>query len=167
MSEAKHCRVCGTPTEVRRENYKYDASGLDNITLENIEVRHCPNCGERQALIPALGELHRSIALALAEKRERLLPKEIRFLRKHLGLSGADFAAKIGVDPATVSRYESAADPQPMGKQTERLLRLMVIWEKPVQSYPLEEFGTQEPKSVRLTLAPRKGGWDRHIDEAR
>jgi len=26
----------------------------------------------------------------------------------------------------------------------------MVIWEKPVQSYPLEEFGTREPKSVRL-----------------
>jgi len=52
MSETKRCRVCGTPTEVRRENYKYDASGLDNITLENIEVRHCPKCGERQALIP-------------------------------------------------------------------------------------------------------------------
>src|SRR5712691_6396650 len=67
MSEAKRCRVCGTPPEVRRENYKYDASGLDNITLENIEVRHCPNCGERQALIPALAELHKSIALALAE----------------------------------------------------------------------------------------------------
>lgn len=167
MSEAKRCRVCGTRTEVRRENYKYDASGLDNITLEKIEVRHCPNCGERQALIPSLGELHRSIALSLAEKRERLLPKEIRFLRKHLGLSSTDFAAKIGVDPATVSRYESAADPQPMGKQTERLLRLMVMWEKPVQSYRLEDFGSQEPKSVRLTLAPRKGGWERHVEEAR
>src|SRR5712692_712043 len=162
MSDARRCRVCGSPTEVRRENYKYDASGLDNITLESIEVRHCPNCGERQALIPALGELHKSIALALAEKRERLLPKEIRFLRKHLGLSGADFAAKIGVDPATVSRYESASDPQPMGKQTERLLRLMVILEKQVQSYPLQELATQEPRSVRLTLALKKGGWERH-----
>lgn len=166
MSEAKRCRVCGTPTEVRRENYKYDASGLDNITLENIEVRHCPKCGDRQALIPTLGELHKSIALALAEKRERLLPKEIRFLRKHLGLSSSDFAAKIGVDPATVSRYESPSDPQPMGKQTERLLRLMVIWERPVQSYALEEFGTEEPRSVRMTLAPRKGGWDRQVDVA-
>lgn len=166
MSEAKRCRVCGTATEVRRENYKYDASGLDNITLQNIEVRHCPKCGERQALIPSLAELHKSIALALAEKRERLFPKEIRFLRKYLGLSSADFAAKIGVDPATVSRYESTTDPQPMGKQTERLLRLMVMVEKPVQSYPLEELATQEPKSVRMTLAPRKGGWDRHVDTA-
>jgi putative zinc finger/helix-turn-helix YgiT family protein len=166
MSEAKRCRVCGAPTEVRRENYKYDASGLDNITLQNIEVRHCPKCGERQALIPSLAELHKAIALALAEKRERLFPKEIRFLRKYLGLSSADFAAKIGVDPATVSRYENTSDPQPMGKQTERLLRLMVIVEKPVQSYPLEELATQEPKSVRMTLAPRKGGWDRRIDTA-
>ena len=167
MTASKRCRVCGTPTEVRHENYKYDASGLDNITLENIEVRHCPKCGERQALIPGLAELHKSIALALAEKRERLLPKEIRFLRKYLGLSGADFAAKIGVDPATVSRYESTSDPQPMGKQTERLLRLMVIVERPVQSYPLEELATQEPRPVHMTLAPRKGGWDRHVDVAR
>ncbi|MFL5312230.1 MAG: hypothetical protein ACJ79H_17495, partial [Myxococcales bacterium] len=59
---------------------------------------------------------------------------------------------------------ESTSDPQPMGKQTERLLRLMVMVEKPVQSYPLEELATQEPKSVRMTLAPRKGGWDRHVD---
>jgi putative zinc finger/helix-turn-helix YgiT family protein len=167
MSEAKRCRVCGTRMEVRHENYKYDASGLDNITLENIEVRHCPKCGERQALIPALAELHKSIALALAEKRERLMPREIRFLRKYLGLSGADFAAKIGVDPATVSRYENTSDPQSMGKQTERLLRLMVIVEKPVQSYPLEELGTQEPRSVRMTLSPRKDGWDRHIEVTR
>lgn len=167
MSEVRRCRVCGTPTAVRRENYKYDASGLDNITLENIEVRHCPKCGERQALIPTLGELHKSIAMALAEKRERLLPKEIRFLRKYLGLSGTDFAAKMGVDPATASRYERTSDPQPMGKQTERLLRLMVIVERPVQSYPLEEFGTEEPRSVRMTLAPRKGGWARHVDATR
>jgi putative zinc finger/helix-turn-helix YgiT family protein len=164
MSDARRCRVCGSLTEVRRENYKYDASGLDNITLESIEVRHCPKCGERQALIPALGELHKSIAFALAEKRERLLPKEIRFLRKYLGLSGADLAAKIGVDRATVSRYESPSDPQPMGKQTERLLRLMVIWEKQVQSYPLEELATQEPRSVHLTLVPKKGGWERHLE---
>src|SRR5712671_323691 len=70
-------------------------------------------------------------------------------------------------DRATVSRFESTSDSQPMGKQTERLLRLMVIWEKPVQSYPLEEFGTEEPKSVRMTLAPRKGGWDRQVDVTR
>src|SRR5260370_23533081 len=131
--ETKRCRGCGPPTEVRRENYKYDASGLDNIALENIEVRHCPKCGERQALIPTLGELHKSIALALAEKRERLLPKEIRFLRKYLGLSGSDFAAKIGVDPPTESRYESTSDPQPMKTQTESVLRLTVISQAPAQ----------------------------------
>ena len=63
MSAAKRCRICGTAMEARRENYKYDASGL--------------------------------------------------------------------------------------------LLRLMVIVEKPVQSYALEELATQEPRYVRTTLAPR------------
>jgi len=39
----------------------------------------------------------------------------------------------------------------------------MVIWERPVQSYPLEELGTEEPRSVRITLAPRKEGWDQQV----
>jgi len=40
----------------------------------------------------------------------------------------------------------------------------MVIWERPVQSYPLEELGTEEPRSVRITLAPRKEGWDQQVE---
>jgi putative zinc finger/helix-turn-helix YgiT family protein len=148
--------------KTRRENYKYDASGLDHVTLEGIDVAHCPECGERVASIPRIDELHHAIALALAAKRERLLPNEIRFLRKYLGLSSTDFAEKVGVDKATVSRYESREDPQPMGRQTERLLRLMVLCEKPVDSYPLEDTALGEPRAERMVLRARKDGWTRH-----
>lgn len=92
MSKKEQCRKCGGSVVSRRENYKYDASGLDNIILVGIEIRHCASCGERQALIPRLDDLHRSIAQELAGKKERLAPREIRFLRKYLGLSSADFA---------------------------------------------------------------------------
>lgn len=163
-TKASRCRACGAATETRRENYKYDASGLDNLTLVNIDVRHCPKCGDRTALIPALDELHKTIAFALAEKKERLLPREIRFLRKYLGLSSAAIAEKIGVDRATVSRYESVNEPQQMGKPTERLLRLMVMYEKPVTSYPVEEWATQEPTKERMTIASRKDGWHNESD---
>jgi DNA-binding transcriptional regulator YiaG len=40
-----------------------------------------------------------SIAHAVIAKRERLTPAEIRFLRKFLGWSGADFAAHVGTTP--------------------------------------------------------------------
>jgi len=153
------CGVCGEAMETRRENYKYDGSGLDNVTLAGIEVRHCPKCGNRVALIPEIDGLHKVIAMSLVEKPSRLLPKEIRFLRKWLGLSSQDMAQKIGVDRSTWSKYESVKDSQPMGRQTERLLRLMVRYEKPVESYPLEKWATEEPHAERLTLVPRKDGW--------
>lgn len=154
------CRRCKSAVEVRTENYKYDASGLPNVILRGIEVRHCPECGEREAQIPSITALHKFLALSLANKPERLTPQEIRFLRKHIGLSGQDFAAKIGVDKATVSRYESLESPQKMGQQTERLLRLMVIVEKPVTSYPLEDTAVAEPNpSARITVALNHSAW--------
>jgi len=143
------------------ENYKYDASGLDNLTLVGIEVRRCQNCGEREALIPRLDELHRVVEVALAVKRERLLPQEIRFLRKGLGLSSLEFAKKIGVDPATVSRWENIESPLAMGKSAERLMRYMVLHDEPVQSYALEDLAVEEPQPKRqprrLAITPK--GW--------
>lgn len=154
------CRRCKGAVEARTENYKYDACGLPNVVLRGIEVRHCLECGEREAQIQALAALHKFLALQLANKHERLTPQEIRFLRKHLGLSGADFAAKLGVDRATVSRYESLESPQPMGKQTERFLRLMVMVEKPVTSYPLEETAIEEPNpAARITVEMHHSAW--------
>ncbi|WP_375769574.1 helix-turn-helix domain-containing protein [Archangium gephyra] len=161
MTAVKRCRRCEGPLEIRRENYQYTASGLDDVILGSIEVRYCSACGDRTAIIPRIEALHRAIAIALAEKRERLLPKEIRFLRKYMGLSSSDFARKIGVNKATISRYESLDDPKPMGKQTERLLRLMVLSERPIESYPLEEMANEAPKAERMVLAPNSAGWHR------
>lgn len=159
MTQKHRCRKCGGEMTSRRENYKYDASGLDDVVLEDIEVRQCGACGERAAMIPRVEALHRSIAFRLAQKAERLLPKEIRFMRKYLGLSSTDAAAKLGVDKATMSRYESIEDPQPMGRPTERLLRLMVLVERPVESYALENLALAEPKQEHLRFTVRSNGW--------
>ncbi len=161
------CRQCDSEMNVSIENYKYDASGLDNWTLEGIEVRHCPKCGEREAIIPRLDDLHRMIEVALAVKRERLLPKEIRFLRKGLGLSSSEFAKKIGVDPATVSRWESVENPTAMGTPAERLLRLLVIHSEPVQSYALEDMAVEEPtpKGLPRRIAYTPNGWTPGVTE--
>jgi putative zinc finger/helix-turn-helix YgiT family protein len=157
----KTCIRCkASAVEVRVENYRYDASGLPNVTLQGIEVRHCAECGEREALIPAVSSLHRVLAMALATKQERLTPQEIKFLRKYLGFSSGDFASKLGVDKSTVSRYESVDEPQTMARPVERLLRLMVMVEKPVEKYPLEETATKDPApTARMTVAVEAGNW--------
>jgi putative zinc finger/helix-turn-helix YgiT family protein len=154
------CSQCGKPMKVGRENVKYDASGLPGITLENIEVRRCPGCGEYEVVIPRLEELHALIATAILQKSARLTGDEIRYLRKFLGWSGADFARMIGAKPETVSRWETGN--AAMGVQADRLLRLMVAHLKPVQDYGADRIkntATVPAKPARLKLTNDAKGW--------
>lgn len=155
-----NCSQCGTSMKSKRENVRYDASGLANVTLENVEVRRCPSCGAYEIVIPRIDDLHRAIAEAVIRKRGRLAPEEIRFLRKCLGWSGVDFAAHMGTTAETVSRWEQGATR--MGVTADRLLRLMVASRHPVREYPLEvmrEVAKQgaKPIHVRARVVPK--GW--------
>ena len=163
------CPECRTQMTSTREPHRYAESGLPNVTLVDVEVRHCPKCGERAVAIPRVEELHRLLALELARKPERLLPNEVRFLRKHLGLSGVDFAERMRVDPATVSRWERADDPQAMGPQAELLLRLMAVRDQPVSEYGDEMLGTaarEDAAPLSLRLRVSRGGWRHDAAEA-
>lgn len=154
------CLVCGTTMKTRKENYRYDECGLAGITLVNIEVSRCPKCGEHEAAIPSIEELHRSIAHVVARKPSRLLPQETKFLRKCLGWSGKDFAAHMGVAPETVSRWEQAAEQ--MGAAADRALRLMVFTMKPADDYSLDylkAIGPGEAKPLRVEMKIHGGQW--------
>lgn len=154
------CLECGAKMKPTRENVKYEASGLPGITLLQVEVRRCPKCGEYELVIPNLGGLHRAIASALVQKRSRLTPAEIRFLRKSLGWSGADFARAMGTTAETVSRWENGATP--MGVQADKLLRLMVVHVQPVQNYGEEEMkvaATDAAKPLRTAFKVRGEQW--------
>lgn len=157
------CVACGKgPVEVRRENHRYTECGLDMITLVNLEVRHCKECGETEYVTPDVEGLHALIANIVASKAERLLPQEIRFLRKYLGHSTKDFALKIGVRPETVSRWESVQEPQHMDVPAERFLRLMVFMEKPADHYPrakIEDTALKDPAARKVKLSTGRDGW--------
>src|SRR2546428_271217 len=103
MAKKMKCMACREAyLTSRRETVKYDESGLSFVTLANVEVRTCPNCGEREIVLPRIEELHRVIALQLANKPGPLVSEEIRFLRKYLGYSGGAFAKLTGHQPETV-----------------------------------------------------------------
>jgi putative zinc finger/helix-turn-helix YgiT family protein len=146
------CLICGTPMDSRRENYQYTASGLPYVTLQQVEVSRCPQCGETEVAIPHIEALHRAIATALVRKPARLAPEEIRYLRKYLGWSGVDFAVRMGTTPETVSRWEQGKTP--MGTIADRLLRLLVVTQVPVQDYsPDLLIGiAEEPKARAMLL---------------
>ncbi len=157
----KRCRECGETMVVSRENYRYEASGLPNVILRNVEVRRCKACGAFDVAIPRLSELHRSIAAAVIAKTSPLVPAEIKFLRKHLGWSGADFAAHMGTTPETVSRWENGR--LAMSATADRLLRTLVAVKEPTGSYSIDVLRSIQPtrtaKPLKVGLRLEKNGW--------
>jgi putative zinc finger/helix-turn-helix YgiT family protein len=157
---AMKCIECGTTMKTTRENVKYDAVGLPGITLRNIEVRRC-KCGETEYVIPDIEGLHRAIAAAVIEQSVPLAGPEIRFLRKHLGWSGVDFAEHMGATPETVSRWEHGR--LAMSAQADRLLRTMVALKEPVQSYSLDLLkaitSNDDGQHLKVGLTRGRSGW--------
>lgn len=155
------CSQCGHTMRTARENYLYKESGLPNVTLVGIEVHRCLHCGEHEAVIPKIEQLHRVIATTIARKVPRLAREEIRVLRKYLGWSGADFAEHLGVSPETVSRWENGS--ASMGATAERLLRLAALTREPTSDYSLDilkDVAQKKAAVQRLQMKVHKGNWN-------
>jgi len=123
------CDRCGARLSERKitleKPYKYALSGLDNLYLAGITVRECSGCGAIVPIIPRLGELHRAVAKELLGRQARLTGNELRFLRKNAGIQAAQFAVLLGIDPATLSRFETGRRPH-LGPPTDKLARAIV-----------------------------------------
>ena len=75
---------------------------------------------------------------------------------------GTDFAARMGTDAETVSRWATGA--APMGSTADRLLRLMVATIAPKAVYSLDVLATIDrdpaPQPMRFNLGiDRRAGW--------
>ena len=158
------CLACGAATKTRRQKqYRYTECGLPNVVIDDVvRVTTCVRCSETYTSIPAIEQLHRQIAAAVIRRKGRLAPPEIRFLRKYLGWSSADFAKRTGTRPETVSRWENGRTL--MGPQADRLLRLLVARETPVIEYSVDvlaqvagDDGPTAPVRVELEKGPK--GW--------
>lgn len=132
------CINCGGAMKSATGTHRYTESGLPNVTLVGVELRTCPNCGEREVSIPRVETLHRMIARAIIKSQAVISPEEIRYLRKWLGYSSADFALVMGVRPETVSRWENKDAAFPMATTADKLLRVLVATREPVDKYPID-----------------------------
>jgi putative zinc finger/helix-turn-helix YgiT family protein len=163
MSKPKKCPECRGEMTATREDYRYDESGLANVVLAGIEVRHCIACGERMPVIPSIEGLHRAIARSIVEQATRLSGEQVRFLRTYLGWRAVDFAKVMGISKECVSRWEN--DHENVGGTADRALRLLVLTQKPVSDYTPERFATilesirDERASGAMRLERQPGGW--------
>jgi putative zinc finger/helix-turn-helix YgiT family protein len=158
--ETMKCRECrAADLVVSRENYRYVESGLPAVTLVGVDVRRCPNCGFQSVVIPRIEELHRKLARIIATHVAKLSKVEIRFLRKYLGYDRPLFAKVMGVDEGTVAHWETG---RPMGATADRLLRVLVMREAPIDEYPNDRLAdvAQEEASPILRMRPRGNSWE-------
>ena len=163
------CEECGESVTVDRKAVRrYKLGGLPHVELHGVEVTLCKACGHEEVGIPRMGQLHRVLAHILVHQQCRLTPAEIRFLRKHIGLSGEEFADRMGVRRENVSRWENGD--HVMAETAERLLRAMALTHEPTESYAVEDFlkslpktlTDQKPSAVSVENTPRQG-WKQEL----
>jgi len=122
-AKTHECTNCEAKITPERRNYRYTESGLSNVILQGVEVADCPKCGNQDVIIPRMAKIHRAIAQALASSPARLTGEQLRFLRKHLGLSGDQFGSYLHTDRTKISKWENEDDR--IGPATDRLVRLL------------------------------------------
>ena len=87
------------------EPLHYTACGLDDIYLVNGFTRETID-GEDFITVEDLDGLWKAIGLHLVSERKVLAPKEIKFLREHMGFTQAQMGAHLRVTDQTVARWE-------------------------------------------------------------
>jgi YgiT-type zinc finger domain-containing protein len=118
------CDLCqGNIVTTPQQTYQYKESGLDNVYLENVEVRVCESCGEKNLRIANILELHETIARGIALQPCPLRGQDVRFLRKQLGYSAKQWATFLRIDVSTLSRWEN--EQQEIGPQSDALIRFL------------------------------------------
>ncbi|HVZ27738.1 MAG TPA: hypothetical protein VG798_03700 [Rhizomicrobium sp.] len=124
----KTCAKCGaTGTALQRNRLAtYEDTVLDMpVTLVNaVDKFVCTNCQHSLDVVPNEKGLIAAVALCRVLMPRKLHGKEIRLLRKTMGLKSLDLAKQLAVAPETMSRWENGAEV--IGSQAERQLRLLV-----------------------------------------
>ena len=117
----RRCTECGEPQVAGRRDVPYPESGLGNVLLFNVPVWTCANHHE-EIEIPAVSELHDLLAHMIIRKPAALVGQEVRFLRRRVGLTAKEFAAKIALTPVRLSQIENTKTG--IRKRADLLIRL-------------------------------------------
>ena len=123
LKVTRKCLNCGGNCKGVKKDYRYVECGLHSVTLKNITVNVCNECGSETPEIPSLSGLNIQIMLQLIAKESLICGEEIRFLRKMARLNGRELAKLMGLTAVHLSRLENSA--ATIGAQADRVLRLI------------------------------------------
>ena len=116
------CTECGNDIVlVKKSKVHYDGVRVENVYLRNCEVEVCRHCGIESPVVRKIKKVHLMIAFGIATAPSKLTGDEVRFLRKAMRITIADWAARIGIAEGTFSRWENGRSP---AAQVEKLARV-------------------------------------------
>lgn len=107
-----------------RDSYHYRACGLENVYLLNgfsiEETRH-----GRTVVIDDMDGLHHAIGRRLAQEKKELTGRELRFLRRELGLSQRGLGELLSKSGQAIARWEKGHNR--IDGTAEALFRLLYL----------------------------------------
>lgn len=107
----------------------YEESGLGlpySVVLVNAAQEELDENGVRVGVhIPDMEGLAACVAVARALNPQQLDGREVRFIRRVLGMSGKDFAEALEIDAASLSRWEN--NKQRLGGWADKQVRMAVV----------------------------------------
>ncbi len=103
--------------------YHYRESSLPHVYLAN-GYKEIVTPNGKGVAISDLAGLHFAIASAAVRERKHLTGPEVRFIRKYLELTQAQFAETLGVEEQTVRLWEKRPRAP---KQADRAVRLLFL----------------------------------------
>jgi transcriptional regulator with XRE-family HTH domain len=104
--------------------YRTKDFGIPLELIHAVDEDYCEDCGAKIGIsIPATEGLIAAAAISRVMLPHKLAGREICFLRKALGWSGAKFGEVLDATAETVSRWENGKRPMP--PNSEKLLRIL------------------------------------------
>ena len=118
------CVECGATMRAEKGDFKFTITPRWAVTIADSELHTCPRCGTHEGTVVKASALERKIAAEVLRKASPLAPDEVKFLVESFDWTKRQVAARLGIAPETLSRYEQGA--YRISPAVDRLLRLMV-----------------------------------------
>ena len=116
------CAKCkGLMEKSIRPEHTEDLGGVVVKVLNAVQVLRCNKCRTEMVAIPDMDGLARAAAISRALNPVRLGGREVKFIRRVLDKTQAEFAKVMDLAPETVSRWEN--DVRGVGGACEKLVR--------------------------------------------
>ena len=142
------------------QRYHYTECGLDNVFIEGVEIIRDED-GEEVVCIPAINELHKTIAEGILRQEGAMSGKELRFLRTEMGMTQAELGQLLHRDAQTIARWEKGEIPIDGNADTvvRKLAaeKLNIVLDVPTEELARLTVPTAKPREIAIRRADNDG----------